>query len=249
MLAAALAGLLPASVPIATAAPDVPSRVLPFECEEWSAKIEALRASDDELERRLGELHAEPELKYCQTQRVRLDEQRESASSSPFEIPGWLMLPELARGLVIIVLAALVIWLLWRWRRHLNPQRFTKPGPSRPPSPVEHTATSRPIALPEDIPGAAASAWRAGDARAAISLLYRGAVDRLLPRRRADTEGEVLAAIRRLTLPEDSRRYVSELVRIWLQTAWAGSPPTDQHFSKLREEWSTHCAKDAREAQ
>lgn len=255
MLAAVLAVLLPSSVAIADESPEAPagpSRVLPFECEEWAAKIDELQASEDDLERQLGELHAEPDLNYCQTRRVRIDEQRERESSGPFEIPGWMMVSELVRGLVIIVLAALVIWLLWRWRRHLKPSRRSKPGPDGPASPVEHRASSRPVELPEDIPGAAASAWSAGDPRAAISLLYRGALDRLLPRRRADTEREVLAAIHRQALPENSRRYVSDLVRIWLQTAWANSPPTDQHFGKLRDEWSTHCetaATAAREAQ
>lgn len=248
----ALAGLLLASCSAFGSVPEesnVPSRILPFECDQWAEQIEQLKNSEDDLERQLGALHDEPDLRYCQTRRVRVDETPDRESSRGFDIPGWLLLPELARALAIIVLTALVIWMIWRWGRYMNPRQKSEARPDAQAGAVEHAAVARPDALPEDIPGAAARAWQAGDAREAVSLLYRGAVDRLLPRRRADTEREVLGALRSRSLSDGTHRYLNELVQTWLQTAWADSPPTAQGFERLRNRWSDHCAADSERSQ
>ena len=219
-----------------------PSRTAPYECEAWAARIEALQASDDELERELGRLFAEPDLRYCQTRRVRLDDESESDSDWDLNLPGWRMLTEALRWLIIGVLVALVIWLLWRWRRRLARPFGSSRQRTASARAVEHAAAPKSGTLPDDIPAAAARAWQSGQARAAISLLYRGAVERLLPQGRADTEREVLAALRRQALAGGTRDYVGELVQAWQQTAWANSPPSQQGFEKLRDDWTAHCA-------
>lgn len=245
---AALAWLVLAPVALADTPPEPPSRTLPYECEAWTEQVESLQESGEELERELGELHAEPDLGYCQTQRVRLDEEPDDAPSRSLDIPAWMMLTELARWLFIAVLAALVVWLLWRWQRHRRPAPGSGDSGSHPAAPVRHAAAEKEGALPDDIPAAAAQAWQAGQFRTAISLLYRGAVERLLPRHQADTEREVLAALRRQGLSEGTRRYFDDLVQIWLQTAWAHSPPTAQRFQELHQQWPAHCADASEKA-
>ncbi|NBD95709.1 MAG: hypothetical protein GVY11_04440, partial [Gammaproteobacteria bacterium] len=168
---ATLAGLLMAPAVLASDPPEVPSRTLPFECEAWTEQVEALKASENQLERELGELHAEPDLSYCQTRRVRLDDEPDEESDWDLDLPDLRILTELARWLIIAVLAAVVVWLLWRWRRHRSAKRDFDDRDSGPAMPVQHTAAESDGALPDDIPAAAAAAWQAGRFRSAISLL------------------------------------------------------------------------------
>src|SRR6202000_1197205 len=77
----------------------------------------------------------------------------------------------------------------------------------------------RPESLPENVGAAARGLWEGGDHRAALSLLYRGLLSRLVhvhhvPIRDSSTEGDTLqlAATR---LSEDKQDYVTRLIRVW----------------------------------
>jgi hypothetical protein len=74
----------------------------------------------------------------------------------------------------------------------------------------------RPESLPDDVGGAAWTLWQAGDAAAALSLLYRGALSRLIHRHgvpivASTTEGECLALTRGRLEPA-AHRYLTQLV-------------------------------------
>ena len=90
----------------------------------------------------------------------------------------------------------------------------------------------RPESLPDDIGSAVAGLWQRGQQRPALSLLYRGALSRLVhlhevPIRSASTEGECVAlSAGRLT--EDSLGFFSQLVQAWQLAAYGGRlPATD----------------------
>ena len=77
----------------------------------------------------------------------------------------------------------------------------------------------RPESLPADIGGAVRAAWLAGQRRAALSLLYRGALSRLVhslavPIEDASTEGDCVR-LARVTLPADRSAFVAQLVLAW----------------------------------
>jgi hypothetical protein len=84
----------------------------------------------------------------------------------------------------------------------------------------------RPESLPDDVGAAAWALWQAGKVPAALSLLYRGALSRLIhrfhvPITASATEGECLDLARgRLEPP--ALRYVTQVVRAWEANTYGG---------------------------
>ena len=77
----------------------------------------------------------------------------------------------------------------------------------------------RPESLPDDVGAAAWALWQAGQVPAALSLLYRGALSRLIhkflvPITASATEGECLD-LARGRLEPGALRYVTQVVRAW----------------------------------
>ncbi|RZI82136.1 MAG: DUF4129 domain-containing protein [Rubrivivax sp.] len=99
----------------------------------------------------------------------------------------------------------------------------------------------RPESLPDHIGASARELWLRGEQRAALSLLYRGALSRLVhrhgvPIRAASTEGEcVQLASKRL--PPDQHAFVARLVAAWQLTVYGGRLPDDSAVLALCEEF------------
>jgi hypothetical protein len=77
----------------------------------------------------------------------------------------------------------------------------------------------RPESLPDDVGAAAWVLWQRGQVPAALSLLYRGALSRLIhrwqvPISSSTTEGECLE-LARGTLGPVAQRYLTQVVRAW----------------------------------
>ena len=90
----------------------------------------------------------------------------------------------------------------------------------------------RPQSLPERIGEAALALWRQGRVREALSLLYRGALSRLIhqpavPIRAAHTEDECLRHAR-ARVPPDLAEYFAEIVRTWQLVVFAGRAPGEE---------------------
>jgi len=102
----------------------------------------------------------------------------------------------------------------------------------------------RPESLPDDIGGAASALWQRGQQRAALSLLYRGALSRLVhvhevPIRAASTEGECVAlASQRLGAP--AHVFFAQLVDAWQLAAYGGRQPTTAAVLALCAGFDTH---------
>jgi hypothetical protein len=96
----------------------------------------------------------------------------------------------------------------------------------------------RPEALPPNIGAAARALWDRGQHRAALALLYRGLLSRLVhkyrvPIRDSSTEGDCLA-LAADHLAEASRRdYASQLIRIWQRAVYGSQDPTSTAFYEL----------------
>ena len=129
----------------------------------------------------------------------------------------------LAGALAVAVAAAL----LPRWWR-LRGGAFA-PLPELPPTHVR-TLDIRPDSLPADIGAAAAALLQQGDGVAALSLLYRGALSRLVhacgvPIRASSTEQECLA-LARPRVPAATQAYATALVQLWQRCVYrADAPP------------------------
>ncbi len=89
----------------------------------------------------------------------------------------------------------------------------------------------RPQSLPDDVGAAALALWQAGQVPAALSLLYRGALSRMIhrfqvPISASATEGECLA-LARGRLEPGALRYVTQVVRAWEANIYGGRRLSD----------------------
>lgn len=95
----------------------------------------------------------------------------------------------------------------------------------------------RPQALPDDVGAAALALWRGGRAQEAMSLLYRGALSRLVhthavPIRSSSTEGDCLQ-LAQPRLAQPSYAYLARLIAAWRSTVYAGRQPADDEVAGL----------------
>jgi hypothetical protein len=201
------------------------------------------RAQVEEAVRRA---RAHPDLAGKRTEmhlRVRPSEQKEQRKADPGSSPlRWLadlvrwandaariLMWTLGALAVALVLVGVRRWILVRGGL-LAPARPT------PPSHVQNLDI-RPESLPSDIGQAAAQLWQRGERRPALSLLYRGALSRLvhgegLPIRAAHTEGECVQ-LAQARLPAPPAAFFARLVGAWQLAVYAGRMPADDEALAL----------------
>ena len=95
----------------------------------------------------------------------------------------------------------------------------------------------RPESLPADIGAAVRELWLAGERRAALSLLYRGALSRLVHSYQvaigaASTEGDCVR-LARAALPAPRGDFVTALVDAWQLAVYGGRPHATEHVLRL----------------
>ena len=93
----------------------------------------------------------------------------------------------------------------------------------------------RPESLPDDIGAAALALWEQGDHRAALALLYRGLLSRLvhvheIPIRHSSTEGDCLQLATQ-RLQGEHGNYVTLVIRTWQRAVYGAQEPpaSDMH--------------------
>ncbi len=100
----------------------------------------------------------------------------------------------------------------------------------------------QPESLPDDIGQEALAMTRAGNLRAALSLLYRGTLIRLIADYQLDipdsaTEGECLALVRQHRQPQEAN-FFQALMQQWQLTAYAHTTPDATRVKTLCQEWN-----------
>ena len=169
----------------------------------------------------------------------------------PGKTPGWLRnlarwLSEGGRGLVWVlgaIAVALLIVFAWRWARIAADDALARNALH--PSHV-NDLDIRPESLPDDIAGAARALLARGERRAALSLLYRGALSRLVHDhgveiRAASTEGECVTLAQR-ALPGPAGAYFERLVRAWQTEVYAGRSNEATVLDALCAQFDAHFA-------
>lgn len=101
----------------------------------------------------------------------------------------------------------------------------------------------RPETLPDDIGRAARALWQRGEQRAALALLYRGMLSRLVhvhavPILDSSTEGDCLA-LAAVRLPDDRSEYLSRLVRAWQRFGYGSEPVDSAAVHQLCDEFAS----------
>ena len=99
----------------------------------------------------------------------------------------------------------------------------------------------RPESLPPDIGAAVRELWDRGEHRAALALLYRGLLSRLVhvyevPIRDSSTEGDCLTLAAR-HVNEARRSYAQRLVRVWQRAVYGGETVESQAVYALCDEF------------
>jgi hypothetical protein len=194
------------------------------------AAASAVRADSD-----LGGVHKE------RTWRFKKRDSAEQASRVPFWLDLARWLAEGGRGLVWLLGAAAAVAALVTARRWLavHGEAMRSRG-ARLPSHVRELDI-RPESLPDDIGAAVRALWLAGERRAALSLLYRGALSRLVHSYEvaigdASTEGDCIR-LARAALPAERGDFVARLVGAWQLAVYGDRPLPNEQVLGLCDEF------------
>jgi hypothetical protein len=156
-------------------------------------------------------------------------------------IPGLARVVEIALWLVL----ALVIGWLWLKRAYwLKWFAVPRKVPAYAAPAMLFGLDILPQSLPDDIPAAARQRWQSGEPRAALSLLYRGALAHWLTHGTARpgsdaTEGDCLRLFSASASPA-AAAYFSALTQAWQQVAYADRPPAADSLRQLCDHWAAH---------
>lgn len=142
----------------------------------------------------------------------------------------------------IALLVGLTAWLIWLnrhaflWRR-VDGAELVHPKMAR----VVMGMDVSPGTLPDDVPGAVMKLWNEGLHQEALSLLYRGAISKVMALhhvgiQESDTEGDCL---RRVTQVGESAhpRYFHGITLLWMNMAYARRTPRDEEIELLCRNW------------
>ncbi len=196
----------------------------------------------NEEARQAQEILAKPEFKvHSRTRKewvpeIDLKESREvgSAVTSLFTILFWVIAIAVVAGLIYLLVVNRHLF-----RRPLAQTRAAEPFQG--PRIIMGMDIGR-DSLPADIIAAARALWTQGKSRDALSLLYRGALSRLveqlrLPIRDSDTEDDCLLHVARSGGATGVIDYFRQLTLIWMRAAYAGLDAVESEFEKLCQDW------------
>ncbi|MBS1767737.1 MAG: DUF4129 domain-containing protein [Acidobacteria bacterium] len=167
----------------------------------------------------------------------------ESKPRSQGHLPEWLfhLFGLILKGIIIAAAALGVLWFLWRFLLSRRGRWAERSDRATAPEDL-FGLDIRPGSLPKDIAGVALALWRGGERRACLSLLYRGALARLVHERGLEvppgaTEGDCLRAAIPFLDPEGGG-YFRSLTGTWQALAYAHQEPTDGEA--LCDAWRRH---------
>jgi Domain of unknown function (DUF4129) len=202
-----------------------------------------------EIARAIDTVKADPNLATERTIRT-LEWRDESKPTPPRNGPvslEWLLqliewFAQSARVLVWVA-AALLVGLLAIYLVRLLRARVPSANQSHKIAPTHvQDLDIRPESLPDNIGAEARALWDRGQHRAALSLLYRGLLSRLVhvhnvPIRDSSTEGDTLqlAATR---LRNNQKSYVTRLIRVWQHAVYGGQQPESESLYVLCDEFA-----------
>lgn len=202
--------------------------------------------NDTEILNALDEVSADPNISPERKVRTLkwLDDGEEPKKREP---PSWLSWLEglfqwiggasrLLMWIGIVFVLGLLALFLKRVFSGIQPSKL-----SRAPDAPTHVQEMdiRPESLPDDIGGAALKLWEGNDHRAALALLYRGLLSRLVhshgvPIRESTTEADCLSlAVPRLHV--DIAEYTKLLIRVWQHAVYGAREPTENDVRTLCE--------------
>jgi len=181
-------------------------------------------------------------IRTMRTWRFKKQDSAERVSPDPFWLDFARWLAEGGRGLVWLLGAAAVVAAIVTARRWLaiHGDAIRAGGARLPPSHVRELDI-RPETLPADIGAAVRALWVAGERRAALSLLYRGTLSRLVHSYQvaigdASTEGDCIR-LARAALPAERGDFVAKLIGAWQLAVYGDRPLANEHVLRLCDDF------------
>jgi hypothetical protein len=200
-----------------------------------SAVLQAARELRDEGH--FGKKHAERYLRFKPDDKARPKPKEKDSSWAWWRDFGqWLnRVGRVGIWTLCALAAALFIVLVLRLRRQGSPDAAID-IPGAAPQRVRQYDI-RPESLPDNVGATAWAQWQGGDLRAALVLLYRGALSRLvhlhgLPIRASSTEGDCMALARR-HLADGASHYFARVTHARLLGSYAGRWPDSEEVREL----------------
>lgn len=173
---------------------------------------------------------------------------------APPLLPRWLIAIIAAVFKVALIggAVALVAWLLWRYAA---PLRFNFAAAPEPKLATEVGGLDiREESLPPDVAASVRALWQQGQQRAALALLYRATLSRLVTRQslklhHGATEGECMAQARSANaagkLDATSLSLTDQATTLWLNAAYGAHWPAAETVATLCTRWQTHFDREA----
>lgn len=147
---------------------------------------------------------------------------------------------ELLFWLVVLVLVGVLVFRYRHWLAAYLPQKTRLPVRRRPPTSLFGLDLTR-ESLPEDIDTAALALWQAQQPRAALGLLYRASLSRLIETgldiEESHTEMECLTLAQSSALNVHTLNYFTELTQVWRRLAYGHLTPDTAVAERLCMTW------------
>jgi hypothetical protein len=143
--------------------------------------------------------------------------------------------------LLVTALIAAIAYIIIHREKWINALRAARNSDAYQAPDILFGMDIRPESLPDNIPEAAKKLWDTGNKREALSLLYRGALMRLVkheavPLDSSHTEGDVIR-IATPCLQAPQNQYLQLLTKTWQELAYAHRQPDDKSMQILLQHW------------
>ena len=202
-----------------------------------------LQAQPPTAPARIEEVLKAPEFQTSRVEKGLRWKNRGPKKAEPKQRSPWLealarVAAKLFKWVFILAAAAMLGWFLWRIRGLFGFGQ--RSGPAFEPPASLFGLDLRPESLPRDVDAAARALLVEGRFRAALALLYRASLSRLvggygLDVPRGATEGDCLRLAAKV-LPAESSAYFGELTWTWQAAAYAHRPP--ENGEELCRRWT-----------
>ncbi|MES2320219.1 MAG: hypothetical protein V4631_22305 [Pseudomonadota bacterium] len=170
--------------------------------------------------------------------------EKKATKTSDFKGPDLSTFASVMKAVIIAIAIGLIAWLLYRYR-HLIPAM--RPRSHTLPATSVAGLDIRAESLPDDVARAVRALWAEGRRRAALALLYRSTLSRLvtedaLALRRGNTEGDCLrlaqAAQQAGRLSAERLAVATASTGLWLGAAYGDRWPDDAVLEAACRSWN-----------
>jgi len=223
------------------------------DCAKLNTRITELSQSERPSEQGLAKLLNSEAFRPCETEMAWVyigpkDEPEVNTNSDSWLSGFSIGLGTLMQAMLWVLAISGFVLLLFLILRQFEGYRLGKDQGDDPTAPEQMFGLDlRPESLPKKLVEQARELWAAGDKRAALALLYRGALSSLVHHGgvnlgRSQTEGDCLVQVQTELGYEHQERkdYFADLTAAWILTAYGERPVLETQMQRLLSGWERY---------